>query len=223
MMLDYNRQDKIFNPENQRFKIVVFGAGSLGSFITLNLAKLGFNDIVVYDTDIVERWNIPNQFYRYSDIGKKKTTALKEIVKDFTGITIDIQETWVDSNNIDTIIAQNGIGTLYVLTFDSLESRKVVFEGLKHQLNFLVDSRLGGEEYSIYTSKMSDAQDLKNHSIMYNIIPTELECGMKSVIYSVLAVSAEVCNIVKKINQNEVYPKSIIRHMKRNFILTDVR
>ena len=79
--LNYSRQEELFDPVTQKFKIIVLGAGSLGSFITLNLAKLGFNDISVYDYDYVEGANIPNQFFRMSDIGKPKVEALKEIIR----------------------------------------------------------------------------------------------------------------------------------------------
>ena len=70
--MKFTRQERIFNPNNQLSKITIIGVGCTGSFITLNLAKLGFNNINIIDFDKVEEENIPNQFYREKDIGKPK-------------------------------------------------------------------------------------------------------------------------------------------------------
>lgn len=217
--IQYIRQEKIFNPTSQKFRIVVFGAGSLGSFITLNLAKLGFNDILVYDFDTVKDYNIPNQFYRVQDIDKLKVEALKEIVKDFTEVEIIAKNSKIDN---DTIFIPS-LYDIFILTFDTLETRKMIYDKFKGVSNYLIDARMGGEEFHIITSKMNDEEDLSKHDEEFNIIPTNLECGEKSVIYSVLAISAEVCNIVKKLNNNQPYPKKLTRHMRRNFILSDLK
>jgi tRNA A37 threonylcarbamoyladenosine dehydratase len=55
--------------------ITVVGAGAIGSFTVLTLAKMGFNNITVFDDDEIDFVNINNQFYRISDIGKKKVDA----------------------------------------------------------------------------------------------------------------------------------------------------
>ena len=83
--MDFQSQAQIYNPENQKTKIVVIGAGSTGSFLSLTLAKMGLTNIKVIDYDKVEEKNIPNQFFRTQDIGKYKIDALKEIINDFTG------------------------------------------------------------------------------------------------------------------------------------------
>ena len=54
----FDRQYQIFNPKEQKLNIIVVGCGSIGSFVTLNLAKLGFEKITVLDFDKVEKENI---------------------------------------------------------------------------------------------------------------------------------------------------------------------
>ena len=44
--------------------------------------------------------NIPNQFFRVGDVGKFKVDALKEIIKDFTGVDIqandiEVRRLWI--------------------------------------------------------------------------------------------------------------------------------
>lgn len=222
-MIQHIRQENIFNPINQRFKIVIFGAGSLGSFMALNLAKLGFKNIEVVDYDRVEDYNLPNQFYRSQDVGIHKVIALQEIIKSFAEVEIGILLERLSRENISSYYSSPAINDLFILTFDNLESRKLVYDHLKGFGNYLIDARMGGEEFQIMTSLMNDDNDLKIHDQEFNITPTEIPCGEKSVIYSVLAISAEVCNIVKKINENQPFPKKLNRHMKRNIILSDVK
>ncbi len=69
---------------------MVIGTGSVGSYVVLALAKMGVNDITVWDGDAVESHNVPMSLYRPSDIGRLKVIALKEIIRDFTGTEITV-------------------------------------------------------------------------------------------------------------------------------------
>jgi molybdopterin/thiamine biosynthesis adenylyltransferase len=216
--VSYMRQKDLFDPVNQKYKIVILGAGSLGSFIALNLAKLGFNDLTVYDFDKVEEHNIPNQFYRVSDIGKQKVEALKEIIKEFASVDVKICDEKVDSKTKLPIDLDN----IFVITFDTLEARKVAFDLLKDYNFRVLDVRAGGEEYNIQTINTSEEDEVKTWEKSFDITPTELPCGARSVIYTNLSVASEVCNIIKKINNDEEYPKKLIRHMRKYLILNDL-
>jgi len=213
--ISYMRQTDLFNPINQKYKIVVFGAGALGSFITLNLAKLGFNDITVYDNDFVNAYNIPNQFYRLKDVGELKVNALRNIIKDFCDLEIK-----VDTNRVTEKTEINvELNTIFIVTFDNLKSRKIIYDKLKDYNCYCLDVRAGGEEFYIYSINTFDDEALKIWKNSFKIIPTKLKCGAKSIIYTNLAVASEACNIVKKINNDEEYPIKLIRHMKYYDIL----
>lgn len=212
------RQKDLFDPVNQKYKVVILGAGSLGSFIALNLAKLGFNDLTVYDFDKVEEHNIPNQFYRLDDVGKMKTEALKEIIKQFTNIDIKICNEKVTKKTQLPVDLDN----IFVVTFDTLEARKMAYELLKDYNFKVLDVRAGGEEYNIQTISTGEEEDLKKWEKSFDITPTELPCGARSIIYTNLSVASEVCNIIKKINNDEEYPKKLIRHMRNYLILNDL-
>lgn len=68
--------------------IRVVGAGSIGSYATLALAKLGFSNIEVWDDGKVEAENIAPQFFTLKDIGKNKVDCLARSIRDLTGSTI---------------------------------------------------------------------------------------------------------------------------------------
>src|SRR5690554_7355564 len=57
----------------------------------LQLAKLGITNITVWDFDVVEEHNVPNQLFGLNDIGKPKVEALKQIVAEHTGTEINIK------------------------------------------------------------------------------------------------------------------------------------
>ncbi len=216
--VSYIRQIDLFNPINQRFKIIVLGAGSLGSFITLNLAKLGFEDISVHDYDKVTSYNIPNQFYRTQDVGKTKVEALLEIVRNFANVELSIYDKKVTKGTEFPI----GLNTFFIITFDTLKERKMIYDMLKDKsCGYVIDVRCGGEEYNIQTINLMNDEEVKEWKKSFDIIPVDLPCGSKSICYTNLSVASEVCNIVKKINNDEIYPRKLIRHMKSYRIINN--
>ena len=70
-------------------RITIVGCGAIGSFLALSLAKMGATNLCLYDFDEVSIVNMSNQFFRYSDIGKNKALALRELIKDFTDVEVD--------------------------------------------------------------------------------------------------------------------------------------
>jgi len=208
--MDFTRQTRIFDPDKQKHNIKVFGVGSTGSFITLTLAKMGFKNISVYDFDVVEGHNIPNQFYREQDINKLKVEALKEIIKDFTNEEIQTNNLKIEENS-DLDFDLNSI---FVLCVDNMETRKLIYNKIKEYPIKLIDTRFGSEGFSIYSVDLSKEEDktLFEKSLNLEIKPTL--CGEKSVIYTILSLSSEVTNIIKKIDKQEGSPKILKRELK---------
>ncbi len=208
---NYNLRHKdIFDVSKQKYKIKILGCGGLGSFIAFNLAKMGISDIEVYDFDKVEEVNIGTQLYRPKDLFRMKTMALKEIVKDFTDIDIKVKNEEVTEKTQFPLELNN----IYILTFDTLESRKLVFNKLKDMNCICLDVRAGGEEFNIQVVNTSKQYEVEEWEKSFNIIPDNLPCTGKSIIYTNLIIAGEVCNIVKKLNNSEKYPLKVIRNMK---------
>lgn len=62
-------------------KVAVLGVGGLGGYVVDSLSTLdSVKEIVAYDFDKVEDKNLKNSIYRFNDVGKLKTLALREIV-----------------------------------------------------------------------------------------------------------------------------------------------
>ena len=57
-------------------KIMIIGAGGIGSFLVSFLDRIGLYDITIYDDDLVENKNLTYQNYGLSDVGDKKVDAI---------------------------------------------------------------------------------------------------------------------------------------------------
>ena len=83
--LDISRHMELFNPSKFNMPVTIIGAGATGSWLALSLAKLGIEDITVYDFDIVEEHNVPNQAFAISDVGTSKVDAIYKEIERTTG------------------------------------------------------------------------------------------------------------------------------------------
>jgi len=216
----FDRQYQIFDPKEQKTNIIVVGCGSIGSFVTLTLAKLGFDKITALDFDKVEKENIPNQFYRFCDIGKYKVDAIKEITKDFSGLDITTINTKIDENNkfLDKVVID--LNTLVILALDNIEARKLIYNELKELPIKILDVRVGGEASNIYLLDLENEKDKSDYEALLEKPASEDECGNKFVIYNILNVASETCNIVKRLDKGEPTTKVFMRTMANYRIIS---
>lgn len=208
--MDFTSQHRIWNPEKQRLSITVVGAGSTGSFIALTLAKMGFNNLKVIDYDEVETHNIPNQFYRIDDTDKLKVEALKEIVGEFTGTEIQIENNKIDENYFFDL----NMNSVVIICVDNMEARKVIFELLKDSPVKILDTRMGGEGFSLHVVDLDNEEEKEKYAKSLDAEIKDTVCGEKGIIYTILSIASETCNIVKMIDRDEDYPKIVRREMK---------
>ena len=68
-------------------KIAIAGIGGLGSYIAVSLARAGIGGLLLVDFDKVDISNLNRQHYSIKHIGKYKTEALKEQIKESSSET----------------------------------------------------------------------------------------------------------------------------------------
>ena len=127
--MNFNRQYKIVDVDSIP-PIGIIGAGSIGSWVALVLSKMGAKDITVWDFDIIEPENGPNQIYKVSDNGRPKVEALRDIISEHTGNEIKINMDKYDGTNKEIIIS--GV--------DDITIRKDIF-------NSFIDMNMGIKLY----------------------------------------------------------------------------
>jgi len=150
--LDVKRHRSLFNPaEWGNRRVDVIGCGAIGSRLAMELAKLGVTNLHLWDDDIVESHNIPNQFFYNTDIGKKKVDAIAEHIVQATGNRPSIHDERVDgSQELGEVI--------FVLT-DSMKSRKEIWERAiinNYTVEVMIEARMGLSGGKVFTINPND-------------------------------------------------------------------
>ncbi len=125
----------------KKLKIGIAGCGGLGSNTASNLVRLGFNNFVLVDFDIVENSNLNRQFYFFDQIGRVKVDALKENLDKITpGLNISREVKYLDEKNIIETFKDCD---LVVEGFDNVKSKIMFIENLSCKKQCVCATGLG--------------------------------------------------------------------------------
>ena len=119
--IEYRGKDLI--AKLAKTKVVVCGAGALGSNLIDSLARVGFTQLKVIDFDRVEGHNINNQVYDLGDVGNLKVTALQRKVYASTKVKLEAENKKLEATNVVKLLKDYDI---VVDCFDNSASRKIV-------------------------------------------------------------------------------------------------
>ena len=209
--MNFIDQRNIFNPEENNVNVVIIGAGSTGSFLTMMLAKMGIMDVTVIDYDKVEEKNLCNQLYGYSDVGKNKVDALKDVIKNMSGITIKAENVKVDEN-YEFVPDMN---TIYVTCVDNVETRKTILSLLENYPVTLIDPGFNAETFGLHCYDMSNHEHVEECNKRLELPVEPPVCGMKGITYTICSLASEISVIIKKMSSNNENkpPMKIVRGM----------
>lgn len=190
--------------------INIIGAGAIGSFTALSLAKMGFNNITSIDFDQIDVENMNCQFFRFKDIGKLKVDALKELIKDFTNIEI---------TTINDIWRGQLMDGITICAVDNMKTRKELFDAYgRKAFNSLgvIDPRMGAEFSTLHMYNPLSPDELRDYSgSLYSDAESVQErCTAKSSIYCTLGISSIVCTAVKELLVNQRRIKNVMYDLK---------
>lgn len=104
-------------------RLVVCGAGAVGSNVAANLVRQGFARLTVIDDDRVEARNLSTQTYRRDDLGAVKVTALRNDLYRTFGVAIEAVDQRLTEKN-----AARWLGTADVVIdgLDNAPGRAIV-------------------------------------------------------------------------------------------------
>lgn len=155
-IVDTMRHIKVFDPNtlnDQRIDII--GVGATGSRIAISLAKLGLQDIHIWDFDIVESHNIANQAFGLADCGRPKVEALAAIIKAQTGLDVTAHN--------EKVTGRTTLGNIVFLLTDTMASRKEIWDGairFKPQIQIMIETRMGVDEGRVYNIRPTIPADV---------------------------------------------------------------
>jgi len=175
-------------------EIAIVGCGSIGSFLTLGLTKLGFKNFILIDDDKVEPHNIPTQYYEEDQIGEQKVEALSDNLEgEFTCYPQKLFPT--NKINADAVF----------ICVDSLKQRKAIVKAVLDSYEqygkpkLIIDGRMHRLVFRVFTIPINQ------HKILQQYVQSTLEkefegaCTEKGIIQNIFGVTALMIEQFRKV------------------------
>lgn len=204
----FDRQADIISQEQLNIPITIVGAGGIGSWTALALAKMGCQRIKIYDFDTVENHNVASQFFKPSQLNLLKIKALEKSIKEQTGIKI-----FTYNQNIEEVDIPEK--ELLIITLDTMEGRAKIAEKYKEKNIYIIDGRMGGLQMEIYNMPASNYPK--------TIVPIEdVEhdiCTARAIAFNCMFIAGLIGNLVRQYIRKEIEPGSLIYLFESNSLL----
>ena len=177
-------------------KVLVMGAGGLGSGVIMNLAALGIGQIKVVDSEVIEVNNFNRQLiHKYKNIGRAKVMSAKEWIQDFNpDIKVEIDKIKINELNYFNIIEGYDI---IVDCFDTYESKYMLNEiALRHKMILVHGGVQGycGQVTTIIPNKTGCLSCVMQKPKTFNEEPS---CSLSPVVNTIASLQAqEVLKII---------------------------
>ena len=222
----YKRQLDLVKPSELKFPIYLVGAGGIGSWTALALAKLGCSNITVFDFDKVEEHNLPSQIYTADQLGQYKVFALRDAIENLTGTTITaIPRGFIEYFNEARAIAEDDKpdfpfgAEMVILAVDSMTARNQIwtelldkFDKQEYKFNCFIDGRMGGEVMRILTVNPHDKDSVEKYKkrLFSQEKASKEPCTARSVVYNTFVCGGFIASLVKKYAKREPVKLDII-------------
>lgn len=206
--MDFWRQNDIVSQERlNRFAYTLIGAGGIGSVVGQLLAKTGVENLTVYDPDIVEDHNLPNQYYRLEDEGRPKVEALADICRAFSGAEITAHQ-----SEFPLGLSPSGI---IICGVDSMSARQAIWtQAIKYRptVQLYIEARMGALEGRIYAVTPCDPDHVSVYeaSLYGDDEAVQLPCTARATEFNAFYLAGLLVSQVKKfVMSEEVNPELI--------------
>jgi len=212
----YWRQLDLMNPEKlNEWSFVVVGAGSVGSWTALALAKMGAQKITVWDRDIVSEHNCSVQIFSDGEVGNRKVDALVEWLKKLTGQEAIGMRQHLDKEARPIFDNQ----TILVMGVDDMGARKHLWEVAKScpAIRFVIDVRVGGETLRMYAVNPHDPiqQQFYEDNYYSSSESLPLPCTAQMVIFVAMFSASFVASLVSSFINGTVVKNEIAFDTRR--------
>lgn len=191
--------------------VLVGGSGGIGSWLSFFLAKMGYSPFV-YDFDTIEEHNLGGQLFRVEDVGKLKVEALADIIRSFSGQSI---------NTFPVPINKYSTTHHYVFSaFDNMQAREDLFHvwlqsvelwnlNMDLPMPIFIDGRLEIEQLQIFCVTPDTIPRYLEHLFADGAV-ADAPCTMKQTAHTAAMIATLMASFFTNHITN-VYAKEILR------------
>lgn len=194
-------------------EITIIGAGAIGSWTALALAKMGFSKISIWDHDTVDIENMNSQIYSYTDIGRPKVYSLAGQIKLQTDIDVKINHAAYELGFFNGIV---------ICAVDSMKIRKQLWNEHKERAvncKAIIDARMGAETALLFSMNPMNLKDCEDYAATLYTDESAVQerCTAKATVYTALMLSGLVVKAVKdRLINPEKYLRTVQWSIKDN-------
>lgn len=177
--------------ESLQIPIIIGGVGGIGSWLTVLLTRVlpSNMSIYIYDIDNVEEVNLAGQLYKSSDIGKKKTEAVKKIAKEFSNFS--------NINCMEKYDRDSLASPIMFSAFDNMQARKDMFanwktEAAKNPDALFIDGRLLAEQLQVFFVTPETAEQYEKKYLFSDQDVEDASCSYKQTSHFAAAIAAKM-------------------------------
>lgn len=214
--VDYWRQFDLFNPHQFTEEVTLIGVGATGSYVTLLLAKMGCAKMSIWDPDVVENYNLPNQVFGRSHVGMTKVAACAEMIKSLTNIEVVPHAARFEKEKLK--------GVVFLLT-DTMSSRKAIWDSsirLNPNVRLLVETRMGAESGRVYALNPTLPRLVKEYekTLYSDEDAEESPCTRRSISPTVGVIAGYAAFTLVSYARGASYPNEVIVSLQPTMTLT---
>ncbi|MHA1368186.1 MAG: ThiF family adenylyltransferase [Promethearchaeota archaeon] len=186
------RQSGWINPETiQDVSVMMIGCGSVGSIICTMLAKMGVGKFVLFDDDVIEEHNLPNQFFFRDEVDLPKVDALENRIKQVSPGRVEVIK-------YNELFGKNHVNEFkecdfVVLGVDSMTSRKIVKDVLLKNKRTIIDARTGGLFCAVF---YVTPEKIDNWAETLDRKTLDIPCTQQTIIFTLNQVAATACALI---------------------------
>ena len=185
----------------QTKRVVIAGCGGIGSWTTLQIARMSPAALFLYDDDTVETANMSGQLFSRDDIGRHKVDAMASMIGKYTSTThvYAVPERF-DSSTIP--------GTIMICGFDNMAARKTFFESWKNLVGstadeekkncLFIDGRLSIDCLQVLCMTGDDEANMRRYEEQFLFNDSEADetiCSMKQTTYLACMIGSIIVNL----------------------------
>lgn len=204
----FSRQSGIVAPDELPEHVVIVGAGGIGSWTALALAKMGVKKLTIVDFDQIEDVNIAPQIYGMGDIGKLKCEVLADFINKNMKqpIATPIPVAWEDWEEKDDYLSEDV--EVLVMAVDSMDVRIQIWRDIKTAgLGLVVDGRMMREVLQAFAIKPNDPEQVKNYEENH-LYPSStvdpVPCTERAVAYNQFVIAGVIGTLIKHFAKDDL-------------------